>query len=342
MGRKKGSKNQVAWPAVIEETKSIIADFTVEDLKPSIRAVFYRLVSSGTLPNTKGYAGSLSHHLVDARKDNIIPFSAFIDGTRYNIDNFSDTRLQSENLKYAESGCKQKLSSLSLDEVVSNYFNYEYMHLKAPLDGFWAEQPIIPEIWLEKDTLAAIVEKLTTKLHVAVRVNRGFDSWTHLYTSIYKLKEVLETHEKACILYVGDLDPSGKDMDEHMRDALNVFDVADRVEFRRIALTEDQVERYDLPKMPTDEATLEKIANDPRTANYKSKYITEVDAFLAMAPKAFKQLIQSTVLGFHNNNIAEGVAERNQDIVDQCRAMRLNAIEEAKMLLLNQIKKEEK
>jgi hypothetical protein len=62
-----------------------------------------------------------------------------------------------------------------------------------------------------------------------------------------------------------------------------------------------------------------------------------VDAFLGMAPDAFKELIQSTIRKYHNEAIAEEVAEENRDIVDECRTIRTNAIEQAKKVLLDQI-----
>jgi hypothetical protein len=55
------------------------------------------------------------------------------------------------------------------------------------------------------------------------------------------------------ILYFGDFDPSGEDMDRHLVDALSYFFDLDRylVDFERIAVTEDQIDEYDLPPILT-------------------------------------------------------------------------------------------
>lgn len=335
MGREKGRKN-ISWPPVIEEVKNIIAYFATEDIKPTLRALFYRLVSKGILPNTGSYYGSLSRNLVEARQNGTIPFDALTDGNRYNIDNFGDACLQTGDIEYAKSGYQQKLKTLNLGNIVSEYFNYEYLQLKAPTNSFWAEQPIIPEIWIEKDAIAAIIAKWTADLHVTIRIMKGYDSWTHLYTSIENVKDVLESHDKVCILYLGDLDPSGVDMDRHIKEAIDHFGMSDYIDVRRIALVEKQVDQYGLPPRMTVKV------GDTRAKKYSSDYNTEVDAFLSMAPNAFKALIRSTVQKFHNMDISKVVAEKNSDIVNECRVMRLDAIEKAKQMLVEQIRRTEK
>lgn len=45
-----------------------------------------------------------------------------------------------------------------------------------------------------------------------------------------------------------------------------------KVHFERVAVTEDQIIRYDLPNEPRDTKTADKIENDPRYRNHIEKY----------------------------------------------------------------------
>lgn len=329
--------NRIKWQEITEKVKDILAYFESEGVKATLRAVFYRLVSDNSIPNTVSMYQSLSKHLVKARKEGVISFEALSDSGRYSLDNFGDNWLHRESLEEVKSMCTERIANIDLNAVINDYFNYPDLHLEQPLKGYWAKQPIIPEIWIEKDAIAAIIKSWTFDLHISIRVNKGFGGWSFLYTSIQDIKELLKEHEKVNILYIGDLDPSGVDMDRHLKEVIDHFGMSDKLELKRLALLEDQIDQYHLPPRPMDAATLAKIARDPRSKTYNSTYIVEVDAFLAMAPDAFKELIRSTIEAYHNEAIAEEVAEENRNIEAECNYIRTNAIEQAKAVLLEQI-----
>ncbi|MGC1931603.1 MAG: hypothetical protein WA667_21740 [Candidatus Nitrosopolaris sp.] len=48
------------------------------------------------------------------------------------------------------------------------------------------------------------------------------------------------------ILYFGDFDPSGDDMDNHLDSALCYFGLGD-IDLQRIAVTEEQIKEFNLP-----------------------------------------------------------------------------------------------
>lgn len=321
----------------MEKVKDILVYFDGEEIKPTLRAVFYRLVAINALPNTESMYQSLSQHFVKARKAGEIPFDALIDNARRSIENFGDTHLKNKDVESADAGYTQRIQKLTLDSVIEDYFNYENLVLTLPEDGYWAKQPIIPEVWIEKDAIGGIIERWTSKLHTSIRINRGYPSWSFLYTSIQSLKKVLESHDKVSVLYIGDLDPSGLDMDRFLKETIEYFGMDKRIQFKRLALTEDQVVLHDLPPKPTDTKTLEKLERDPRNKKYDSGYFVEVDAFISLAPKSFKALIQTEIQKYHNSAIAAEVAEQNTKIVDECRAIRAKSIKQAKAVLVKQI-----
>jgi hypothetical protein len=103
------------------------------------------------------------------------------------------------------------------------------------------------------------------------------------------------------VLYFGDFDPSGEAMDRHLVEALSYFDLdSSTVHFERIAVTQDQIDEYNLPPTPEDSETLDKLDKDSRTNGFIDKYgkliAVELDALLAIAPPdEFKELVQGSV-----------------------------------------------
>ena len=110
------------------------------------------------------------------------------------------------------------------------------------------------------------------------------------------------------MLYFGDFDPSGEDMDRHLVDALSYFDLDSYIiDFERIAVTEDQIDEYDLPPIPEDSETLDKLDKDSRKGGFINKYgqlmAVELDALLAIVPDQFKLLMQESVDQYFDQTI---------------------------------------
>ena len=84
-----------------------------------------------------------------------------------------------------------------------------------------------------------------------------------------RVKEIAEGERKEIhIRYFGDFDPSGYDMDRDIEERLAMLGVPS-VDFERVAVKLEHVEEYDLPPMPTDEESIRKFHNDPRTKHLK-------------------------------------------------------------------------
>jgi hypothetical protein len=325
----------IRWSEIIERVKEILSFFESQAVKPTLRAIFYRLVAENRLPNTISMYQSLSRALVKARKDGEIAFDALEDHGRYSIQNFGDEHLTEDELGTIEEICEEKIHKISVDTLLDAYFYG--LSLEVPDNGYWARQPVIPEIWVEKDAIASRVDALTSDLSTCIRVNRGFGGWSFVYICTQDLKAVLDNgdHEKAVIFYIGDLDPSGLDMDRHLTEMLEFFKMRDRVEFRRLALLPVQVEQYNLPPKPKDAATLAKIKRDPRNKNYSQEYIVEVDALLGLAPEAFKTLVRTAISELHDESVYAEVIESNRQISQISRHIREAAMERAKAVLLS-------
>ena len=285
------------WNQIVEEEiPKALEFFQSEGVKPTLRTLFYRLVSLGLIPNTRSAYKQLSRKLVQARKKGLFAWDFLEDKVRYTIDKYDATYRSEEDLTQ----CK------------------------------------------EKDALAATFDSWLSDLEITIRVNRGYSSWTFIYENVQALKRKLEDHDKIVILYAGDLDPSGVDIERFLREALDYFGITqEQVIFKRVAITEDQVDKYNLPPRPEDIQTLQKLERDPRYKKYNKQYIVELDALVAIVPEEFREELRNTILQYHDEKIyeetreeAKRIREESKKIVEEYKKKALKKIlEQAKELL---------
>jgi len=136
-----------------------------------------------------------------------------------------------------------------------------------------------------------------------------------------RLLEVKRSGKEIHILYFGDFDPSGDDMDDHLDKALHYFGLED-IDFQRMAVTEEQIEEFNLPPMPKSKETIDKVNHDTRKNGFIKKYgrlyIVELDALLALVPVEFKSIVQGSVDQFFDHGIYQYILSENQpQLVDK-------------------------
>lgn len=117
------------------------------------------------------------------------------------------------------------------------------------------------------------------------------------------------------ILYFGDFDPSGDDMDRHLYNAFSEFGL-DGIDFQRIAITQGQIEKFNLPSVPNDQVTVDKVNRDTRRNGFVGKYgklyVVELDALLAIVPEEFRTIVQESVDEFFDEAIYKAVLSKHR------------------------------
>jgi hypothetical protein len=283
------------WGLVVKEhVIPAVASFKEQGIKPTLRTLFYNLVSLEVIPNTENSYKRLSRVLVKERKNCNIPFDAIADESgRQVLCNFSDV------YESPESYIQRRIE---LIKHASSWY-------KVPR---WYGQKHYVEVWIEKQALADTFASFLKGMDVRIIVNKGFASWTFLYGNAQRLAQAKEEypHKHIHILYFGDFDPSGEAMDRHLGEALSYFELDDIVDFERIAVTEEQIQEYNLPPTPEDSETLEKLGRNSRTNGFVDKhhgklFAVELDALLAIAPEEFKWIVQDSVEQYFDEDMYE-------------------------------------
>jgi len=302
------------WKSIVKKAIEATEEFNRRGVKPSIRSVFYWLFSKAVIPNTVPAYKRLSAKLVDARKRGLVPFDAFQDKTRITLGHLFD-RMPEADVEGFREKVEERVSEIDLEELLDSYFD----GLKPVVwAGRWAGQPTVVELWIEKEALAPTIENWLLGAGVTIRVGRGYPSWTFVHSCVSELKRVLERHERVVVLYLGDLDPSGVDIQRFIQEALDFFRLPrGKVVLERLAVTEEQVRRFGLPPKPEDAATLEKLRRDPRTANYTIDYVVELDALLAYAPDEFRRLVREAVDEYWDEEVYEKMKDEEKRLGEE-------------------------
>lgn len=257
---------------LIELVNRIINEYQAEGYELTLRQVYYQLVARGYIPNSERSYKNLGNLINDGRLAGLIDWNAIVDRTR--------------NLR--------KNSHWSNPQSIMESAKYSYM-----LDR-WEDQPNYVEVWVEKDALIGIVSQICQKLDVPHFSCRGYTSQSEMWTAAMRFN-MYPDKESRTIIHLGDHDPSGIDMTRDIQERLQLFG-AD-VDVKRVALTMEQIERFNPPPNPTK-------LSDARASGYISKYGYECWELDALEPKIITSLIQTEVTALMDEDLFNNVAKR--------------------------------
>ena len=113
--------------------------------------------------------------------------------------------------------------------------------------ALWNDSIDYVEVWCEKDALAGVIYPVTVQYDVPLMVTRGFSSETFVYNAIEERGE--DVLRQFHVYYLGDFDRAGRDAANSLKEKLARFseDKLFSVYFHQIAVTEQQIEEWELP-----------------------------------------------------------------------------------------------
>jgi hypothetical protein len=116
----------------------------------------------------------------------------------------------------------------------------------------WTSAQTYCEVWCEFRSIAGVIAADCEELAVSLYPAGGFSSITLAYQAAEYITQETRFGEKpAVVLYIGDYDPAGVLIDVSLeRELREHLGAGIHLDFERIAITEGQIERYDLPRKP--------------------------------------------------------------------------------------------
>lgn len=227
------------------------------------RQVYYQLVSHFDLPNKKDSYNRVQAAVSDGRIAGLVPWDMIEDRGR-TLRGVQTYTGPGEVIKAARNSYKLDL---------------------------WADQPVRPEVHIEKQALEGVIERICMKLRVDFFAQKGYTSQSAAWEAGRRFARRMRKGQRTVVIHLGDHDPSGVDMTRDNHERLSMF-AGFPVPVERIALNMDQVEQYGLPANPDNRPKV----GDSRTAAYLERYGDQGWELDALDPGVIEQEIEQAVL----------------------------------------------
>jgi hypothetical protein len=229
------------WPPILDRAAEIIEEtLASEGVRLTLRGLFYRLVSEALIPNLHARYKYLSSETAELRR----------------LGRFPDLHESVRQIVVPDSW-------VSPQEALADLRDW---YRRDRTEG--QERTII--LGVEKAAQRDYLSSWFDEFGLPVVAMAGYSS----QTLMNKVLRYVEGHDRpAVVLYAGDFDSSGEDMDRDLGARLP------GVELRRVALTPEQVQEFALPVM-------EGKATDSRAASFAARHGRLVQVELEALPPA--------------------------------------------------------
>lgn len=239
----------------------------------TLRQLYYQVVSAADrgelgFPKTEQSYKRLARTMRDAREDGTVPWHWIVDNVR--------TVFKPRTFDGVE----------GLLESSSRFYRADLMR----------SQPVAIQVWAESDSIAAVIKHATDPYCVPVFPAHGYSGRRFLWDAANDAVDAYFAGKEVHILHVGDHDPSGDDIFRDVVETIRLYayalanemsakaakqlppflveEWADWLKVKRLALTPEQVQAWDLPHRPIK-------AKDARAAGFAGVGAVEVEALPA-------------------------------------------------------------
>ena len=244
---------------IVIHANQIIDEYAQQGYSLTLRQIYYQFVARGLLENKQSEYNRLGNIISDARMAGLMDWHAIEDRTR-------------------------GLKGLQTYEHPTQLLQQARENYRMDL---WADQPYRPEVWVEKEALAGVVEGICAELRVNFFSCRGYNSQSEQWRAGQRFHNYILKGQTPIVLHLGDHDPSGLDMTRDNRDRLGIF-AGSPITVVRLALNRPQIDQYNPPPNPAK-------LSDSRAEAYIAEHGDSSWELDALSPAVLTTLIKDAV-----------------------------------------------
>ena len=284
------AQKRVNWnDDVMPIIKERLAFYNRYGIIPTLKTIFYSLVNLNIIPNSFNYYAYLTKFATKARIRGDLPIECFPEQDLPRIRN-----------SYSE--------FVNAKEYIQKIVNYleETSANSSPQDSSFSSKSNSTnnyiEIWVEKNTLSFTLRNLLKHLSIKIISNRRTNNWVFITNNIKRLKCSLKEDKRIHILYFGNFDLFNNTIDKIINNTLIHFNL--NIDFKKIAVTENQMRKFHLPENPNPEIIRKLDSNlqkDYFIKKYGRLFQIELESLPAYAPEKFKNIVLESVNNILNN-----------------------------------------
>jgi hypothetical protein len=238
----------------------------------TVRGNMYLVVSAGWLPDTSDKSYDRIQRLLNRLRENgTVPFAWVVDNVRQTIKPSSWAGLN------------------DFADTVKEAYRLD----------FWASLPAYIEVIAEKDTIAGKVSPVTRAYDVPLHIIRGYSSTSYAWGIARGWRDITKP---ITVYYLGDHDPSGRDLERNIREKLARYSKREFT-WKRLGVNPGHFAAYDI-------IPLEPKKKDSRYRDFVATWggrCAEVEAIPATA-------LREMVRGAIESHIPDGQWERLKEV----------------------------
>jgi len=269
--------------ALIYLAIEILEEYAAMGYDLSVRQLYYQLVSRGHIPNKASEYKKLLATMKNARNAGLVDWNMIVDRTRrpHLLMTWDDA---SDRIRHAA-------RSFRIDK--------------------WEDQPNHVEVMVEKQALEGVLMPVCDELQVTFSSNKGYSSASAMYRMGKRYEYYKEVHGKDLhILYLGDHDPSGMDMDRDIEERVEMYSSYSVVYVDRLALLMSQIEEYQPPENPAK-------LTDSRAAGYITVHGYSSWELDALEPNVLADLVRTGVTNLRDDDLWDAAVIREETMREQ-------------------------
>ena len=284
---------------VIATANQILRDYAAQGYDLTLRQLYYQFIAKDAFPDAwlrvvgGQHAGKLATQVAKKHGEEALSGVQLTKNSQKNYDMLgdivSDARLAGKLDWHAIVDRTREIQTWSTHDSPAEAFRQALQYYQ--IDP-WENQPKQIEIWVEKEALASVIERVAQKWLCPYLSCRGYISQSSAFQAFERIEERLETTgQETHILHLGDHDPSGVDMTRDNDDRLDLFLSGVNMSgctVDRIALNMDQVEQYSPPPSPA------KIT-DSRCESYVAEFGEDSWELDALEPSVLEALMTDRI-----------------------------------------------
>jgi hypothetical protein len=261
----------------------VLEDYAQQGYDLSLRQLYYQLVSKGLIENSQKSYSRIGDLVSDGRLAGLIDWDMIVDRGRVSIAN------------------THWMSPADIVDAAASQYKIDK----------WADQPNHIEVMVEKQALEGVLIPVCRKLDVTFRANKGYTSQSMMYRLGKDLAEIQAQGKEIHVLYFGDHDPSGLDMDRDVQERIALFSGMS-VAFERLALRFEQVQILKPPENPA------KIT-DSRAKQYIKVYGASSWELDAVEPKELARLVEAAVVALRDEALWQDALDKENEMKEELK-----------------------
>ncbi len=266
-------KRSRSTKAEVEARRDALVAIIRESAPTGVRFCYYRATSQGLVPKTQNGYNSIQRDILALRKAGRVGWADIVDSTRW-----------------MRKPRTHKSMTEALDELAETYRR-----------DIWDTASTLVEVWVESESVAGVIGGVTDWWQVPLYPMKGQSSASFCWGAA---RQYAADRRPIHIIYLGDHDPAGLQIERNLQDKLTEFSGRDDIRVERLACTPEQISSWSLQGTKPKQRTWFDCVTGER-----HPFVGEAVEVEAIDPPVLRQLVDDAIASYVDAAQVQQVAD---------------------------------